>query len=223
MKSTSLLQKYIGISILYLLLIVLGQTVIAWFMKPFLIPFLILAVWNATYFKTKKILITALFFSWIGDSVLLFADRAEIYFIIGLVSFLVSHLVYIMLFTKQIKRENKKTTAVFWIGVTAIIIYLMMMLFLLIPTLGNLKIPVFVYALVLSTMLLFAFKGFFLWDKKAAWSILIGAIVFVASDSILAFDKFYQKLELSSILIMSTYLLAQYLIVKGVLLLNKNA
>ena len=223
MKSTSLLQTDIGISILYLQLIVLGQTEIAWFMKPFLIPFLMLAVWKAAHFKTKKILITALFFSWIGDGVLLFADRAEIYFIIGLVSFLVSHLVYILLFTKQIKREKTKTTAVFWIGVTVIISYLMMMLFLLIPTLGDLKIAVFVYALVLSTMLLFAFKGFFLWKKKAAWSILIGAVIFVASDSILAFDKFYQKLELSSILIMSTYLLAQYLIVKGILMLNKNA
>ena len=222
MKSSSLLQTYIGISILYLLFIMLGQTDIAWFMKPFLIPFLMLAVWFAPNFVSRKFLISALLFSWIGDIVLLFTDRAEIYFIIGLVSFLVSHLVYILLFTKQIKRENTKTTAVFWIGVTAIIIYLMMMLFLLIPTLGNLKIPVFVYALVLSTMLLFAFKGFFLWKKKAAWSILIGAVIFVASDSILAFDKFYQKLELSSILIMTTYLLAQFLIVRGVLLLNKK-
>ena len=222
MKSTTLLKCYVGVSLLYILIILLDQLAIAWFMKPVLIPFLMIAVWYAPNFASKKILISALLFSWIGDIILLFADRAEIYFIIGLVSFLVSHLVYILLFTKQIKRENKKTTAVFWIGITAIIIYLMMMLFLLIPTLGNLKIPVFVYALVLSTMLLFAFKGFFLWDKKAAWSILIGAVIFVASDSILAFDKFYQKLEMSSLLIMTTYLLAQFFIVRGVLLLNKK-
>jgi hypothetical protein len=44
---------------------------------------------------------------------------------------------------------------------------------------------------------------------------------FVASDSILAFDKFYAPLQYSSFLIMVTYLIAQYLIA-GILKLNKK-
>jgi hypothetical protein len=40
-------------------------------------------------------------------------------------------------------------------GVTAIIMYLIVIIALLLPNLGDLTIPVFIYALVLSTMLLF--------------------------------------------------------------------
>jgi uncharacterized membrane protein YhhN len=45
-------------------------------------------------------------------------------------------------------------------GVTAIIMYLIVIIALLLPNLGDLTIPVFIYALVLSTMLLFALKAF---------------------------------------------------------------
>lgn len=223
MKSSTLLKSYIGISVAYLLIIVAGREDIAWFIKPLLLAFLIVAVNFTPRFATKKFLITALLFSWIGDIILLFGDRAEIYFISGLVSFLISHLVYIVLFNKQIKKSRESSKTVFWVGVTAIIMYLMIMLFLLLPTLGDLKLPVLVYALVLSTMLLFALKGFFIWDKPERWYILIGAIVFVSSDSILALNKFYQAIQMSSIFIMSTYLFAQYMIVKGILHLNKKS
>jgi uncharacterized membrane protein YhhN len=66
-------------------------------------------------------------------------------------------------------------------------------------------------------MLLFAFKGFLIWKTPANWYILVGAIIFVSSDSILAFNKFYEPVVLSSFLIMITYLVAQYLIVSGIL------
>lgn len=90
------------------------------------------------------------------------------------------------------------------------------------PNLGELLLPVFVYAMTISIMLLFALKGFLNWHKPANTYILIGAIIFVASDSILAFDKFYAAIQYSTFLIMSTYLTAQYLIVIGILKLNKK-
>jgi uncharacterized membrane protein YhhN len=93
---------------------------------------------------------------------------------------------------------------------------------LLLPSLGDLTILVFVYALVISIMLLFAFKGFLMWKTPANWYILIGAVIFVGSDSILIFDKFYKSLVLNSFLIMLTYLVAQYLIVAGILKLNQK-
>jgi uncharacterized membrane protein YhhN len=52
-------------------------------------------------------------------------------------------------------------------GVTAIIMYLIVIIALLLP--GDLTIPVFIYALVISTMLLFAFKDF-MWKKPANWT-----------------------------------------------------
>ncbi|MFV5700740.1 lysoplasmalogenase [Flavobacterium sp. XS2P12] len=222
MKSTLSFKAYIGISFIYLLLIILGKEDIAWFIKPFLIPFLILAVYFCGDFPSKRFLSIALTFSWMGDVVLMFADKAEIYFIVGLVAFLISHITYIILFSKQLRINSSRNNAVFWVGITAIIVYLILMFLLLLPTLGDLKIPVLVYAIVLSTMLLFAFKGYLKWSKPAGTYIVLGASIFVISDSILAFNKFYEPILFSSFLIMVTYLIAQYLIVVGILKLNRK-
>ena len=62
----------------------------------FLVPILLVAVYFSEGFTTKKVLLTALTFSWIGDVVLLFASKGEIYFILGLVAFLISHVFYIV-------------------------------------------------------------------------------------------------------------------------------
>jgi len=222
MKSNIIVKSFIGFSLVYLLLILLGQEDYAWFLKPFLLPFLLLAVYTHERFVTKKILLIALTLSWIGDIILMFADQGKLYFIAGLLAFLLSHIFYILLFSKQLKIYLKKSKIIYWVGVTAIAFYLIVLLLLLLPSLGDLKIPVFIYALTISIMLLFALKGFLNWQKPANIYILIGAIIFVASDSILAFDKFYAPLQYSSFLIMTTYLIAQYLIVVGILKLNEK-
>ena len=103
MKSNIIAKSYIGFCLVYLLVILLGREDIVWFLKPFLLPFLILAVYVHERFVTKKILLTALTLSWIGDIILLFADKGELYFIAGLIAFLLSHIFYIILFSKQLK------------------------------------------------------------------------------------------------------------------------
>jgi uncharacterized membrane protein YhhN len=94
-------------------------------------------------------------------------------------------------------------------GVTAIIMYLIVIIALLLPNLGDLTIPVFIYALVLSTMLLFAFKGF-LMEETGKLVYFDRAVLFVSSDSLVAFNKFYNPLVLSSFIIMITYLIAVF-------------
>lgn len=222
MKNKLISKSYIVFSVLYLVIIILGREDIAWYIKPFLLPFLLYCVFIFEEFQTKNILLTALTFSWIGDIILMFADKGELYFIFGLVAFLISHLFYIFLFNKQFKTENNKNKLVFIIGIGVIIVYLSTMLSLLLPSLGELKIPVVIYALVISTMLLYAFKGSLHWQNPANLYILLGAIVFVSSDSILAINKFYTSLPNASFWIMATYLAAQFLITSGVLCLNKK-
>ena len=222
MKNKTLLNSYIGFSAIYLLIILFDYPAIAWYLKPLLIPFLLFTVYAFEDFATKKILLIALSLSWIGDIILLFTDKGELYFIFGLVAFLLSHIVYIVLFSKQLKTETNTNNLLYIFGIGVIIAYLALMFFLLLPYLGDLRIPVSIYAIVISTMLLFALKGSFNWSKPGNIYILMGAILFVSSDSILAFNKFYKPILLDSFLIMSTYIVAQYLIVKGILALNKK-
>lgn len=220
MRNATFFKIYIAFSILYLIVLFTGHENLDLYLKPALIPLLGFGVYFHRKFPSKNILLSALLFSWIGDVILLFADIAEIYFILGLLSFLIAHLSYCVLFNKQIIGEIQINKILFAVGSLLIAFYLTAMILVLIPRLGELKIPVIIYAAVISTMLLFAFNGYLIWKKPGALYIFLGAVAFVASDSILAFDKFYAPIQKSSFFIMLTYLVAQYLIVVGIIKLN---
>ena len=175
---------------------------------------LIVAAFISTNFKNKIILVVALVFSWIGDTLLLFVFKDAIYFILGLIAFLTAHIFYIVLFAKELKKVNAKIE---WRkrGLLIIFIYLIALLLVLIPHLGSLTIPVIIYAVVISTMLYMAYLLSFHWHKPASIYLFTGAISFILSDSILAFNKFYQPVPLSGLLIMVTYLYAQWALVRS--------
>lgn len=216
-KKTALIV-FLIFSLLYLGLVLIEFETITWWLKPFIIPLLSISVFLSGKMEFKPLLISALFFSWVGDVVLLFANQDVIYFIVGLVSFLIAHLFYIVLFSKL----QKVTTIKYKRFIPLVLLYLFGFLSFLWEKLGGMKIPVIIYALVISTMLLVAIKGYFTWNSKSGKLLLIGAIFFVLSDSILAINKFYVPIYLSSFWIMSTYITAQFLIVKGVLNLNSK-
>lgn len=220
MRNFTIFNTYVAFSLLYLLILFLGYDKLDLFLKPAIIPILGFGVYLYRKFPTKNTLLLALLFTWIGDVILLFADIAEIYFILGLICFLIAHIIYCVVFNNQIKTKARKNSILFGIGSFIIALYLIGMLSVLLPFLGDLKIPVTVYASVISIMVLFAFNGFFVWKNPGNKYIFIGAIAFVISDSILAMNKFYASIERSSFLIMLTYLVAQYLIVIGILKLN---
>jgi uncharacterized membrane protein YhhN len=219
MKHTLFFKIYFFISLIYLLALLFGYEYLDLYLKPALIPLLGFAVYAYKRFPSRNSLLTALAFSWVGDIVLLFADIAEIYFILALASFLISHLIYCTLFNKQ-KAVEIRNNIVFRIGCLIILLYVVGMISFLLPTLGTLKVPVIIYAFVISTMLLFAFNGFLSWSKPGNKYVFYGAVIFVVSDSILGINKFYTPIQKGSFFIMVTYLVAQYLIVDGILKLN---
>ncbi|MDW8852652.1 lysoplasmalogenase [Flavobacterium sp. MMLR14_040] len=219
MKHTLFFKIYFFISLIYLLVQLFGYEYLDLYLKPTLIPLLAFAVYAYKRFPSRNSLLTALAFSWVGDIVLLFADIAEIYFIVALASFLISHLIYCTLFNKQ-KTVEIRNNIVFRIGCLIILLYVVGMISFLLPTLGTLKVPVIIYAFVISTMLLFAFNGFLSWSKPGNKYVFYGAVIFVVSDSILAINKFYIPIQKGSFFIMVTYLVAQYLIVDGIVKMN---
>jgi len=68
--------------------------------------------------------------------------------------------------------------------------------------------PVVVYALALGSMLYFAFQ-------LRVLTLNVGAILFVISDSLLAFAKFKFEYPWNSFAVMSTYILAQLLLIQA--------
>jgi uncharacterized membrane protein YhhN len=75
-----------------------------------------------------------------------------------------------------------------------------------------LQIPVIVYALALGTMLFFALNR----KKDHSYNqVVLGAVLFVSSDSILAILKFYYSFLGNSLAVMGTYIAAQLLLSLG--------
>ncbi len=183
--------------------------------KPLLMPLLVAFVISNTAFPNPltHLLLGALAFSWIGDLALLFDSVYSNLFIVGLVGFLIAHIQYVILFAKSAKFLSfvKGFTS---LGILSFAIYTGLLLQFLWPYLHELKMPVFVYASVLMLMGIFAISRYEITGK---WVVVMGAILFVLSDSILALNKFYSPMFLGRALTMFTYAIAQLLIVLGVL------
>ena len=73
-----------------------------------------------------------------------------------------------------------------------------------------------IYAFVISLMAVMAVNRKGRVNTLSFNLIFYGAILFLLSDSILAYNKFVSPIGFSGLAIMSTYMAAQYLIVIGV-------
>lgn len=91
-------------------------------------------------------------------------------------------------------------------------------LYILGDGINEVKIPVYLYAIVISCMSIVALNRKGLVSNKSFLYVFIGSLFFIISDSCIAFSAFKQKFYLSNVLIMLTYVTSQYLIVKGCLL-----
>jgi uncharacterized membrane protein YhhN len=192
---------------------------VALFTKPLLMPTLIL------YFAKSKdkisfsggLIIFALLFSWFGDIFLMFQSDTEIMFLFGLVSFLFAHIMYLWAF--QLLSDSKRRNPIQFAISASLVIYAILLALLLWPGLGNMEIPVVIYAAVISCMGISA-----VFRNGPGYNlVLLGALSFIASDSILAYNKFFMAIEHGGVYIMATYLLGQLLIVMGSLkFINAN-
>lgn len=196
----------------YLFLVLLKIEQVVFYMKPFLIPSLLLLLVGDLSLSENKPLLFALFFSTLGDILLMF--KGEPFFILGLISFLLAHLVYILIFKGLLK--SFKLNGFVVLTTAFIVTYFMVFVSYLWPFLGEMRLPVLFYAFVISAMFWFSIQ-FYKNRTSYKWYIIFGAMLFVISDSILSVQLFRGAFTHAHFYVMLTYLLAQFLIVKGVL------
>lgn len=179
--------------------------------KPLLL--IILIVWYINSCVTKNLpVVSALSFSLLGDILLM--GNGQLFFITGLIAFLMAHVFYCIFFWNALKR---KSSGIRWQPLFFIVPYVMLLLWILMPHLGGLQIPVSVYAVVIGAMFFLAINvgirvgGF---SKQT----ILGAGLFVVSDTLLALNLFRCPFFGASFFIMLTYGLAQFLIVNSIIL-----
>lgn len=185
--------------------------------KPLLMPALMLYFFQAVPQKNApitKILVASLFFSFLGDVFLMLPFDG---FVFGLTSFLVAHALYITAFWK----ENSGFQETSW---TTVLTRLMILLFpaaLLFgemqKNLGELMLPVIVYILVIELMGLTAWLRREYQSLSAYFLTFMGALLFIISDSTIAFNKFIRPFDYANIVIMVTYIAGQFLIIEGMI------
>lgn len=215
MKKKSWIIIFFIILIVNIAAVYLNDEILRYIVKPLIVILLIgyfisqTKIWQI---NLKKWILAALFFSWIGDVLLMFDSRNSIFFLSGLSAFLIAHVFYIIFFHGIRLRENIKS---YWLLLMIVVIYYAVLITILSPHLGKMKLPVRIYGIVISFMFMLAMHMLFIKNKSAGRWMLTGALFFVISDSTLAFDKFYHPFEIAGIIIMMTYGLAQLFITEG--------
>ena len=193
----------------------INNEILQYISKPLIIPVLIgyfLSQTGIVASSLKRWIIAALFFSWGGDVLLMFQPKDEFFFLLGLSSFLLAHIFYIIFFHHVRVREGIKSNP--WLLLVVTVYYITLIVWLS-PYLGEMKLPVRIYGIVISFMFMLATHMLFIKNKWAGQWMMTGALLFVMSDSVLASNKFYQPFELAGVLIMLTYGFAQLFIVEG--------
>lgn len=207
---------FILISTAQLLAQLLDHPMLNTFTKPFIIPALIgYYVFSRGSKSLCLIFLIALFFSWVGD-VLLMNER---FFLMGLLAFLISHLGYVMAWRKHRNAQTQHVLGGLHRARMAlpVILYGTGMAVVLMPHLNNLQIPVLLYAGVLIWMVLQALFRYGYTSQASFGYVFGGSVLYMLSDSLLAFNKFVQPVSMAGFWIMLTYIAAQFLLVTGIL------
>lgn len=177
-----------------------------YFLKPLtttLILLIALLTPQPISFFYKAAISLGLLFSLVGDICLMLpADR----FVLGLASFLLAHLCYIAAFAT---RSGFHAT---WWLLIPFLVDAAIMLRLLWPYVGQLKAPVLIYLLVILTMGWQAAEQWQRVEQAGVGLALLGALLFIISDSTLALDRFRKPFPSAHALVLGTYYIAQWLI-----------
>lgn len=198
-----------GLALAYILRTHQGELPFGYLLK--VLPLLLLLGYVAWHWRSLisvasqrsyKWWLFGLSFGMVGD-VLLAIDGQQL-FVFGLAAFLVGHLGYLQAL-RPFSQTHKRLLVPYGAYATAVI-------WLMWPQLGAMAAPVLVYISVILAMSLAT------WVSVHSNRLLqYGGLLFIASDSLIGLNKFWQPIPHAGSLIMLTYYAAQWLIAFGLL------
>lgn len=201
------------------------------YVKPLVIVLLINYLFYTLWmYKSnfKKLILASLVLSLIGDISMLFEKDGEIYFMVGLGSFLIAHAVYIIAFLtncgffKGLRQHPHPHTALESNKVNQFIVFGALPFYSLATGfylyirdgLGDIAVPVVIYMIILASMGAASALRVYFTTYRSFIICVFGAIIFMVSDIIMALRKFKGvENEYTSAAINFTYFVAQYMFV----------
>lgn len=137
------------------------------------------------------------------------------YFLAGLICFLVTHCIYIYALCRNTALAGNKLIFAFFIFLALCIIAT---LWTSLPV--TMKLPVIIYAAAIGIMAAQAFSRAATTSPLtslhySAWLAAFGALLFMVSDTLLAFDRFHSTIPYAGLWVLSTYYVAQFLFARS--------
>lgn len=191
--------------------------------KPMLMPAIMMYYQqNATTLNSLSIsCVGALICCWIGDIFLLMKHIRK-YFMAGVVCFLIGHLLLIYTFYEQSWPQRTTETVSdinlmnIYLSIPPIVLGIVTV-GTIYPYMSSLRNIVIVYGCIITLMAVRSASRYGYTSMESFWTIYYGSIIFLISDSLLAVNKFYRPLPKADVWIMSTYIVAVYMIIQGLL------
>jgi uncharacterized membrane protein YhhN len=201
------------VSVIHIVSIILQKKTLRYISKMLIIPPLLAAYicgMGSLFFP-----IPALVFGWLGD-ILLIRKEKRTWLKLGLVSFLLGHLCYMITFIQILGYASIVNIPAMLIF-TPQAILLGIVVFRLIKPFKELYFPIALYMFFLVTTGLFGFQVFLINLSLGGLLIISGCFNFMISDTILAYYNFRKQKVSGLVLIMVFYILAQAEIILGLL------
>jgi len=186
-------------------------------LKPLLMPCLIAYLWSQKSGNSGFPFLwvtAALIMSWFGDVFLMFDAR---FFMLGLGSFLIAQAVYMIVYSRAVLTSGVMALyrwRTYWM-LSLLLGYGTYLVWWIQPQLGDKLFPVIIYAMSLLGMVFLAFLRNGRTNRVSYLLVYAGALMFMTSDSMLAISLFDASFWYDGYWIMLTYILAQLLIVNG--------
>ena len=201
-------------AVAYLYGVTMQATLLCLLSKP--VPVLAWLGWlqDAPASPYRRWISIGLMFSLLGD--ILLAWPVDL-FVFGLGAFLVAHLAYLKAYLVDCRRPALLPLAL------ALLAGVSLFSVMAAKGLGDLLIPVAVYALAISAMLWRALArlGSHV-PKRSAWLAAAGAVAFVVSDSLIGIDRFVLPFGAAPYLIILSYWIGQWGIAASVFSQSKR-
>jgi uncharacterized membrane protein YhhN len=194
---------------------------IEYFTKPLLMPLLILfyifgIVETTSINNVDWLIIIALIGGCAGD-IFLMLENEEKWFLFGMAAFLINQLFYIISFFLSISDiTNFISWGYFLLGPAILILVFTVPRF--IKKTEDMKIPVLVYLAAILLMHIAAIFRLSEFQGLPFVLVYVGSISFIFSDACIAVNKWAGEFTNARLIIMTTYILAQFYITLGVLL-----
>lgn len=219
------LLKKRGIFIFWILLLLdcyfiySGNELYRFFTKAPLVPVLLFYIFlNARknyYHNTKTLVFLALVCSWIGDLLLL--GKGDGFFLGGMAAFMLTHILFAITFYRIHRLNIAKSQEAFIAAIVLVAMDIQLYKYIS-PNLGGFKVPVIIYIVVISIMVIMVSNllGSNTRKVQAVNFFLPGAALFILSGAALAMRMFvYTDIAFLDIVVMLSYGYAQSLFAEG--------